>query len=624
VDYPRAGAHYPRSTGEFLAWFGTDEDCLDYLEWLRWPGGFACPHCGHAGGWRLADGRVECGGCSRRTSVTAGTIFDKTRTPLTVWFHACWLFATAKDGVSAQQLQRALEIGSYHTAWAMLHRLRSALVRPGRDRLAGTVEVDETFIGGEEHGLRGGRQRGKKVLAGIAVEISEPKGIGRCRMAVLADASAASLRPFVAGNVEPGSRVITDGWVGYNRLASWGYDHERRDQEAAARRGEDPGALLPAVHRVSSLCKRWLLGTHQGRVDPAHLQAYLNEFAFRFNRRHSRSRGLVFYRVLDLAAGHDPVRYHDILATRKPRSVPPLRRGAGHPPSLDRPAAGRPWRTAEMQLQFPLRLTAYPGPDIHGVRTHWTRGFMAFPGSGTGLLRLAVGDELPGGAGLQAPGRGRESGQHEQQERDDVHAGAVQADASDGEQLGVDQVEHEADADHQRRYPDEVDLAPGRPPRPRAHDGHAEHEEGQPEYCDRDPEHVGLRARGHLGAVHQARFRAAGQRRLGEVSDGQVDRHAQPGQGQHEGGDLQPGCGAALRGLVPDLDRPRPACGRTVPRLITVPGRGAGGLRAAAGLCGSAAGRARVLDRGAAAGPVPGRAAPSAGLSCGPGVAGPA
>ena len=367
MDYPRAGAHYPRSTGEFLAWFGTDEDCLDYLEWLRWPGGFACPHCGNAGGWRLADGRVECGDCSRRTSVTAGTIFDKTRTPLTVWFHACWLFATAKDGISAQYLQRALEIGSYQTAWAMLHRLRSALVRPGRGRLAGTVEVDETFIGGEEHGLRGGRQPGKKVLTGIAVEIGEPKGIGRCRMAVLADASGASLGPFVAGSVEPGSRVITDGWAGYNGLAALGYAHERRNQKAAARRGQDPGELLPAVHRVASLCKRWLLGTHQGRVEPAHLQAYLNEFAFRFNRRHSRSRGMVFYRVLELAAGHDPVRYDDIRATRKPRSKPPQQRGTGHPPSLDRPAAARPWRTAEMQLQFPLRLSGYPGgADLQG------------------------------------------------------------------------------------------------------------------------------------------------------------------------------------------------------------------------------------------------------------------
>ncbi len=202
--------------------------------------------------------------------MTAGTIFDRTRTPLTVWFHACWLFATAKDGISTQRLQRVLEIDSYQTAWTMLHRLRLALVRPGRGLLAGTVEVDETFTGGEEHGLRGGRQPGKKVLAGIAVEVSEPKSIGRCRMAVLADASAASLRPFVTGSVEPGSRVITDGWVGYNGLAVRGYDHERRNQEAAARRGEDPGDLLPAVHRVASLCKRWLLGTHQGSAEPAH------------------------------------------------------------------------------------------------------------------------------------------------------------------------------------------------------------------------------------------------------------------------------------------------------------------------------------------------------------------
>ena len=404
MDYPRAGAHYPRSTGEFLAWFRTDEDCLDYLEWLRWPGGFACPHCGNAGGWRLADGRVECGDCSRRTSVTAGTIFDKTRTPLTVWFHACWLFATAKDGISAQYLQRSLEIGSYQTAWAMLHRLRSALVRPGRGRLTGTVEVDETFIGGEEHGLSGGRQPGKKVLTGIAVEVSEPKGIGRCRMAVLADASGASLRPFVAGNVEPGSRVITDGWVGYNGLAARGYDHERRNQAAAARRGEDPGELLPAVHRVASLCKRWLLGTHQGKVAPAHLPAYLNEFTFRFNRRHSRSRGMVFYRVLELAAGHDPVRYNDIRATTKPRNRPPRQRGTGHPPSLDRPAADRPWRTSEMQLQSSLKWIS--GAGLRAATFH-TCGIG--PGSrapaSAGLL-TSSGSPCPGNAGCWSGRRG--------------------------------------------------------------------------------------------------------------------------------------------------------------------------------------------------------------------------
>ena len=137
MEQLRAGVYYPRSTGEFQAWFRADEDCLDYLEWLRWPGGFSCPRCGHGGGWRLGDGRFECAGCSSRTSVTAGTIFDRTRTPLTVWFTACWLFATQKDGISALSLQRSLEIGSYQTAWAMLGRLRSVLVRPGRDRLSG-------------------------------------------------------------------------------------------------------------------------------------------------------------------------------------------------------------------------------------------------------------------------------------------------------------------------------------------------------------------------------------------------------------------------------------------------------------------------------------------------------
>ena len=232
MDHPRAGVHYPRSAGEFQAWFGTDADCLDYLEWLRWPAGFACPACG-CGGWRLGDGRFECAGCGRRTPVTAGTVFDRTRTPLTVWFTACWMFATQKDGVSALSLQRALDIGSYQTAWALLHRLRSVLVRPGRDLLAGTVEVDETFIGGEEPGLRGGRARGEKSLVGIAVEIREPKGIGRCRMAVLDDAPAGALEPFVTGSVQPGARVITDGWAGYSCLGGLGYVHERRSQRAA-------------------------------------------------------------------------------------------------------------------------------------------------------------------------------------------------------------------------------------------------------------------------------------------------------------------------------------------------------------------------------------------------------
>jgi transposase-like protein len=334
--------------GELQSWFATDGDCLDYLEWLRWPDGFVCPVCGQPGGWRLGDGRVRCGSCRSATSVTAGTIFDKTRTPLTVWFTACWLFASQKDGVSAQSLQRALEIGSYQTAWAMLHRLRSVLVRPGRERLHGRVEVDETFIGGEEPGLRGGRARGKKSLVAVAVEVREPKGFGRCRMAIVPDASAASLHPFITSHIEPGTTVITDAWQGYRGIEHLGYPHTRHSQGAARRRGQDPYGLLPGVHRVASLAKRWLLGTHQGSVDEAHLQAYLDEFVFRFNRRTSRSRGLVFHRVLTLAVGHPPVRYRDLIVDPRPKRTPPAgRAGSGHPPSLERPPANRPWRTPD-------------------------------------------------------------------------------------------------------------------------------------------------------------------------------------------------------------------------------------------------------------------------------------
>lgn len=346
VVAPVAGTHYPRSLGELGSWFATDADCLDYLEWLRWPDGFDCPRCGHSGGWPLGDGRFQCMACRARTSVTAGTIFDRTRTPLTVWLMAIWLFATQKDGVSAQSMQRALEIGSYQTAWAMLHRVRSVLVRPGRERLTGTVEVDETFIGGEEPGLRGGRAKGKKSLVVIAVEVKSPRGLGRCRMAIIPDASAASLHPFLTAHIEPGATVITDAWQGYGSINHLGYVRDKRSQRAARRRGGDPFALLPNVHRVASHTKRWLLGTHQGSVDEAHLQHYLDEFVFRFNRRTSRSRGLVFHRVLQLAVGHQPVRYRDLVMNPQPKKRPPTGRGSGHPPSLDRPSASRPWRAA--------------------------------------------------------------------------------------------------------------------------------------------------------------------------------------------------------------------------------------------------------------------------------------
>lgn len=348
---PRAGFDYPGALGELQAWFSTDAACLDYLEWLRWPNGFTvCPACGAAGGWRTGDARWMCSSCGHRTSVTAGTIFHRTRTPLTVWFSACWAFASAKDGISALSLQRTLEIGSYQTAWAMLHRLRSVLVRPGREHLEGKVEVDETYVGGVEPGLSGGRAKGKKSLVGVAVEVKVPRGFGRCRLEIVADASADSLHRFVTGAVEPGTLVITDAWQGYRGIEHLGYRHEQRSQRAARARGEDAGDLLPGVHRVASLAKRWLLGTHQGATSPDHLQSYLDEFTFRFNRRGSHSRGLVFHRVLELAVAHQPVPYRAIVTGEKPRLIaptPPTTRG--HPPSLERPRVHQPWRFADQR-----------------------------------------------------------------------------------------------------------------------------------------------------------------------------------------------------------------------------------------------------------------------------------
>lgn len=331
--------------GEFQSWFATDADCLDYLEWLRWPEGFVCPCCENAGGWRVADGSFKCAGCKAQTAVTAGTLFDRRRTPLTVWFQVCWEFAAGKDGVSALALQRTLQIGSYQTAWAMLHRLRSVLIRPGRELLSGQVEVDETYVGGEEFGLSGGRAKGKKALVAVAVELREPKGFGRCRMRIIPDGSARTLHAFVGHNIAPGSTVITDGWNGYLGIDKAGYTHDRRSQRAAKALGEDIDKLLPGVHRVASLAKRWLLSTHQGAVDIEHLDGYLDEFCFRFNRRRSASRGLVFLRVLQLAVAHDPVRYQELIANPTPKKVPPGPPGRrGHPPSLDRPRAVRPWR----------------------------------------------------------------------------------------------------------------------------------------------------------------------------------------------------------------------------------------------------------------------------------------
>ena len=276
---------YPRNLMELEANFASEEACRAYLARLRWPTGFHCPHCGAEKAWPVR-GLWECAGCGCQTSVTAGTIFQDTRIPLPVWFRAMWWVTTQKNGARALGLQRVLGLKKYKAAWMMLHKLRRAMVRPGRDLLTGRVEVDECYVGGLEEGLPG-RLNLEKALVVIAAQEDGP-GTGRIRMRQIPDASAESLMSFVQDAVAPGSVIHTDGWLGYLPLESKGYEHE---VTFLKRKKKTPSELMPRVHRVISLLKRWLIGTHQGAVSHKHLDSYLDEFTFRFNRRRSKSRG---------------------------------------------------------------------------------------------------------------------------------------------------------------------------------------------------------------------------------------------------------------------------------------------------------------------------------------------
>jgi len=304
-----SGRDYPNTYRKFVEMFPDDAKCAAFLARLRWPEGFICPACKIASTpWNESRGRLACPICRHQTSVSTGTIFDKTRTPLTTWFEAAWHVSSAKNGMSAKTLERTIGT-SYQVAWMMLQRFRVAMVNTDRKQLSGDVEVDETFAGGEEHGGKRGRGATKSIVV-IAVEIRQPKGFGRVRMRHIPDVSGESLLPFVREVVAPGSVVRTDGWSGYNGLSDYGYT---QDILVLSSSGDPAHVSMPGVHRVASLLKRWLLGTHQGSVLSNHLQSYLDEFTFRFNRRTSRSRGLVFRRLLEQAVITGPVTQADII-----------------------------------------------------------------------------------------------------------------------------------------------------------------------------------------------------------------------------------------------------------------------------------------------------------------------
>jgi len=311
-----AGRDYPRDWAQFLEWFPDEDSCRRYLERLRWPDGFVCPGCGSMEApFRASSDRLICRGCRHQSTVTAGTIFDKTRTPLKIWLAAVWYVTNQKSGVSALGLQRVLGFGSYETAWTLLHRLRRAMAWPSREQLAGVVEVDETFVAVPDPAKRLGKAKKSnntiKALVAIAVEVPDQKGFGRVRLRQIPFPSEQYLLPFVLDAVKVGACVHTDGSAAYRSLEEHGYLRRRTVHDGS---GQAPHETMPGVHRVASLLKRWLLGTHQGAVGFEQLDYYLGEFAFRFNRRKSRSRGLIFYRLLEQAIATPPMPYSTIVA----------------------------------------------------------------------------------------------------------------------------------------------------------------------------------------------------------------------------------------------------------------------------------------------------------------------
>ena len=308
-------SEYPETVREFRAWFPDDEKCRLYLERIRWPDGPHCPRCPPAEVWTMKPPFYRCATCRHDFTVTAGTLLADTRLPLSLWFEAMWYVVNQKNGASALGVQRVLGV-SYPTAWRWLHKLRRAMVRPGRERLAGTVEVDEVYIGGERPGKRGRGAAGKALV--LVAAQADSSQIGRIRLVRVANASQSVLTPAVKGIIEPKSQVLTDDWDGYGELAEAGYNRKVVRKSTVV--GEN---LLPRANRVASLLQRWLLGTHQGAVAHSHLDYYLDEFVFRFNRRRSRSRGLLFYRLVEQALAIAPVRCPQLVGGTQPQGIVP-------------------------------------------------------------------------------------------------------------------------------------------------------------------------------------------------------------------------------------------------------------------------------------------------------------
>jgi Zn ribbon nucleic-acid-binding protein len=261
---------FPKTATEFEARFATEDDCRAYWIEARWGGKPACARCTSTRVWTERAGFLfECADCGHQTSLTSGTVLEKTRKPFKMWFRAVFEISTRRTGISGKDFQRLMGFGSYKTAWSWLHKLRAAMVRSDSEPLGPFVQLDEALVGG-----KGGPH---KQLVLIAAESN-----GRVRLAHAENNDAGTLKHFADGEIATNTHVVTDGHAGYNEKSLDQRPHEAIVQTKAERRKAD---AVQGCHWTISLLKRWLLGTHAGAVKPKHLQAYLDEFAFRHNRR---------------------------------------------------------------------------------------------------------------------------------------------------------------------------------------------------------------------------------------------------------------------------------------------------------------------------------------------------
>jgi transposase-like protein len=314
---------FPKTLPEFEARFGTEQQCRGFLEKLRWPDGFVCPRCKRKDAWWWnSRGLHECE-CGLQTSVTAGTVFHGSHKPLQLWFKAMFFMTVSKSGLAATTLMRLMGF-TYQTAWTWLHKLRKAMVRPDRPKLEGKVEMDESYFGGVDEGSHG-RGTSRPLVAcaverlqaatepGEAPSRAPPTVLGRVRLEVVEDASQVSTTTFACNNVKAGSVIVTDGLSSYDELAEMGFVHEKHVIGGNPKKAVK---VLPGVHRIFALAQRWLLGTHQGAVSTKHLQTYLAEYEFRFNRRRSSSRAKLFHRLAEIAVTIAPATYRGIVGPR--------------------------------------------------------------------------------------------------------------------------------------------------------------------------------------------------------------------------------------------------------------------------------------------------------------------